>query len=366
LTEEELAGWAKKNRYLFSLIYLLEMDIENAIPLTSENGQYEWKENAGRWTNAEHALFLEGLRTFGKAWKKIALLIKTRTVIQVRTHAQKYFLKVAKSNQNGIIMDDVNLNSDNLVFIPRKVRSLSHISTASKSNDFLESSSNWSSSLPSNTTAYSSYVDYASCDFPAAQAYSNTQALLTISNPDRFSMKPFVNEDTSCISPTSISDNRVLEPQGSCPEYISKQANSLTYHSNMVVYQNESSHCADSIVKSTAHAVQIQQIPVLGTGLPLFETNLSGAQAGIEQQDCFDFGLSDTSSSHSRKHLKRSRSNDIFNVDGSLADCFQINEFNESTCFDNSDLAFQYDVSPFPGVFNDHLDELFAGEFFNF
>ena len=38
---------------------------------------------------------------YGKGWKKIAQLIKTRTVVQIRTHAQKYFLKLAKARQNG-------------------------------------------------------------------------------------------------------------------------------------------------------------------------------------------------------------------------------------------------------------------------
>ncbi|KAG5188176.1 hypothetical protein JKP88DRAFT_155917, partial [Tribonema minus] len=53
-------------------------------------------QNTGRWTYSEHCLFLKGLDAHGKAWKKIASLIKTRTVVQIRTHAQKYFQKLAK------------------------------------------------------------------------------------------------------------------------------------------------------------------------------------------------------------------------------------------------------------------------------
>lgn len=48
-------------------------------------------ENTGRWTAEEHRLFLQGLEQHGKGWKKIASLIKSRTVVQIRTHAQKYF-----------------------------------------------------------------------------------------------------------------------------------------------------------------------------------------------------------------------------------------------------------------------------------
>ena len=50
--------------------------------------------STGRWTREEHNLFLKGLEMHGKGWKKIASLIKTRTVVQIRTHAQKYFLKL--------------------------------------------------------------------------------------------------------------------------------------------------------------------------------------------------------------------------------------------------------------------------------
>ncbi|KAL7528336.1 hypothetical protein ACHAXR_002390, partial [Thalassiosira sp. AJA248-18] len=58
-------------------------------------------ENTGRWTAEEHRLFLQGLEQHGKGWKKIATLIKSRTVVQIRTHAQKYFQKLAKARQNG-------------------------------------------------------------------------------------------------------------------------------------------------------------------------------------------------------------------------------------------------------------------------
>jgi SHAQKYF class myb-like DNA-binding protein len=57
-------------------------------------------ENTGRWTAEEHRLFLQGLEAHGKGWKKIATLIKSRTVVQIRTHAQKYFQKLGKALHN--------------------------------------------------------------------------------------------------------------------------------------------------------------------------------------------------------------------------------------------------------------------------
>ena len=58
----------------------------------------------GRWKLKEHIQFLEGLDKFGTDWKKICPLIKTRTANQIRSHAQKFYLKLkpAKDKQLGI------------------------------------------------------------------------------------------------------------------------------------------------------------------------------------------------------------------------------------------------------------------------
>ncbi|KAL9236041.1 hypothetical protein vseg_010751 [Gypsophila vaccaria] len=52
------------------------------------------------WTDEEHDKFLEALQLFDRDWKKIEDFIGSKTVIQIRSHAQKYFLKVQK---NGTI-----------------------------------------------------------------------------------------------------------------------------------------------------------------------------------------------------------------------------------------------------------------------
>jgi SHAQKYF class myb-like DNA-binding protein len=59
-----------------------------------ESASNTGREKVGRWTDEEHQVFLEGLEIHGKAWKVIAVMIGTRTVVQVRTHAQKHFQKV--------------------------------------------------------------------------------------------------------------------------------------------------------------------------------------------------------------------------------------------------------------------------------
>ena len=46
---------------------------------------------AGHWAEDEHAKFLAGLETFGRRWDRVARIVGTRTMSQVRSHAQKYF-----------------------------------------------------------------------------------------------------------------------------------------------------------------------------------------------------------------------------------------------------------------------------------
>jgi len=72
--------------------WLKSIGFTSAVDETS--AQLVVQERTGRWSKEEHDVFLSALQLYGKDWKKIAADIKTRTVVQIRTHAQKYFMKL--------------------------------------------------------------------------------------------------------------------------------------------------------------------------------------------------------------------------------------------------------------------------------
>ncbi|KAL5155332.1 Protein REVEILLE 8 [Glycine soja] len=73
-------------------------------PSTSTSGSgkkirkpYTITKSRESWSEEEHDKFLEALQLFDRDWKKIEDFVGSKSVIQIRSHAQKYFLKVQKN-----------------------------------------------------------------------------------------------------------------------------------------------------------------------------------------------------------------------------------------------------------------------------
>ncbi|KVH91072.1 Homeodomain-like protein, partial [Cynara cardunculus var. scolymus] len=84
-----------------------------------------------RWTEDEHNSFLEALKLYGRAWQRIEEHIGTKTAVQIRSHAQKFFTKTTSHEEN---LENAKLNeqvenaiegpSENENSVPKPVEAL--------------------------------------------------------------------------------------------------------------------------------------------------------------------------------------------------------------------------------------------------
>lgn len=54
-----------------------------------------------RWTDTEHQLFIEGIKLHGRQWRKIEQHVGSKTSVQIRSHAQKFFTKLERQQAAG-------------------------------------------------------------------------------------------------------------------------------------------------------------------------------------------------------------------------------------------------------------------------
>lgn len=81
---------------------------------TRDRKDYTITKSRESWTDKDHELFVEAIKLYERDWKKIAKHInvnndsddrKEKTIIQIRSHAQKYFLKIEKlGNTSGVVI----------------------------------------------------------------------------------------------------------------------------------------------------------------------------------------------------------------------------------------------------------------------
>ena len=103
----------KENSIKFLSKKTLRFKVEKSEEYNKRKIQENDETNEGRWTREEHDKFLDGIVQYGINWKKVKSLINTRSPIQVRSHAQKFYrkLKMCKDEKLGIDFTSDNITS---------------------------------------------------------------------------------------------------------------------------------------------------------------------------------------------------------------------------------------------------------------
>ncbi len=76
-------------------------EIKNKQKRVNREGNF----NCGRWQPEEHQRFIEAIMKYGNEWKSVQRHVGTRSSTQARSHAQKFFVKIKKTNLPDLNVD---------------------------------------------------------------------------------------------------------------------------------------------------------------------------------------------------------------------------------------------------------------------
>ncbi|XP_062217526.1 protein REVEILLE 1-like [Phragmites australis] len=77
------------------------MDLSGEEHVPKARKPYTITKQREKWTEEEHKRFLEALQLHGRAWRRIQGHIGTKTAVQIRSHAQKFFTKVVRESSGS-------------------------------------------------------------------------------------------------------------------------------------------------------------------------------------------------------------------------------------------------------------------------
>lgn len=91
---------------------------EREVPFSKQKEKYQ----DGNWTKEEHQRFIESIFIFGFDWKKMEQYIQTRTIVQVRSHSQKFIYKLKKQfikfyGEEELISNDIQTQTKHILLL---------------------------------------------------------------------------------------------------------------------------------------------------------------------------------------------------------------------------------------------------------
>ncbi|KAL0914189.1 hypothetical protein M5K25_017699 [Dendrobium thyrsiflorum] len=91
-----MPGWLKMPLSWIDISNKGAMETTPSKELAKARKTYTITKQREKWTDEEHNKFLDALGLYGREWQRIQEHVGTKTTIQIRSHAQKFFLKLQK------------------------------------------------------------------------------------------------------------------------------------------------------------------------------------------------------------------------------------------------------------------------------
>jgi SHAQKYF class myb-like DNA-binding protein len=120
-TKTETCDSASENDSLFNITQneiIVNYNTNAEQHIHHPTGIKQIKAIQGKWTEDEHARFLEAIIQFGNNWDLVTRYIKTRNPIQARSHSQKFFNKIKLK----LMKENIFNNCENGFSIVKKIK----------------------------------------------------------------------------------------------------------------------------------------------------------------------------------------------------------------------------------------------------